>query len=344
MTGLAQLSAVIASSLAEWDVPHVELAIFGVAEPAHIAEQLRRVCRFELHSSPTKALFYRSSVGAAAGLELENGERVVVKAHQPANTREHLAEVVRLQRRVESKLRLAPKVLAGPVPFGLGFATLEEFVARGAIRDGHDPVTRTGLARSLHAIVECLSTECEASTLRQGFLFDRAGEGLWPTPHSKLFDFDATTEGAGYIDELAAKARARMIPAGRNVIGHSDWRAEHLRFEGSSPTVAYDWDSLCKAREPALVGSAAHMFCSDWSRDDHVQAPTLAEARAFVNDYETARGSPFTFEERALCAAMFAYAVAYTCRCGHASGVDARDAPGNFQHLLTGEGEGLFRL
>ena len=338
------LISAIAASIAEWDIPHVELATFGTAEPARIAGQLEAICLAALHSLPVEVLFYQSSVGTVAGVKLASGQRVVVKAHQPSTTREHLAEVVRLQSIIAAKLGLAPKVLAGPMPLGFGAAIIEEFVERGSIRNGHDAAVRAGLARSLHAIVECLSAEYQTSALQPVLMLDRRRDGLWPRPHSRLFDFNATTQGADYIDELAAQASARMVPVGRAVIGHADWRAEHVRFEGDVPSVAFDWDSLCKTREPALVGSAAHMFCSDWSLDGHVQAPTLTEASAFVGEYEAARGSPFSRDERSLCAASFVYAVAYTCRCGHAAGVDARGVPGNFQHLLASSGAGLFGL
>jgi hypothetical protein len=163
-------------------------------------------------------------------------------------------------------------------------------------------------------------------------------------PHSRLFDFDSTTAGAEYIDELAARARALMVPTGRVVLGHGVWRAEHVRFEGDEPVVGFDWDSLCRDREPSLVGAVAHAFSADWSRAEHVQAPTMEEAREFVAAYETARGRRFTAEERQLCSGAFAYGVAYTARCGHAAGIDTRDQPGSFQYLIAVEGDGLLRL
>jgi hypothetical protein len=189
-----------------------------------------------------------------------------------------------------------------------------------------------------------MSSETDTEGLSPGLLLDQARGELWPTPHSKLFDFDATTSGAEYIDQLARKARARMTAVGRTVIGHGDWRAEHVRFEGSIVTMGFDWDSLCKALEPALVGATAHMFCSDWSREDHIQAPAMEEARAFVTEYEAAARRPFSPEERRCCGAAFAYAVAYTSRCGHAAGIDARKVPGTFQHLIEREGDRLLDL
>jgi hypothetical protein len=110
---------------------------------------------------------------------------------------------------------------------------------------------------------------------------------------------------------------------------------------GAPIAVAYDWDSLARDREPALVGGCAHAFTADWTREGRAQAPTLDEARAFVAEYEAARGRPFDRAERAACAATFAYACAYTARCGHALGRDERDAPGTFQHLVARHGRDL---
>jgi hypothetical protein len=79
-------------------------------------------------------------------------------------------------------------------------------------------------------------------------------------------------------------------------------------------------------------------------RNNRRQAPTLAEARAFVGDYETARGSSFSAPERGLCAAAFAYSCAYTARCGHALGKDERGEVGTFAHLAWTERERLLGM
>jgi hypothetical protein len=133
-----------------------------------------------------------------------------------------------------------------------------------------------------------------------------------------------------------------MAPAGVRVIGHCDWRQEHVRFLKDEPVAAFDWDSLCCESEPALLGTVAHGFCADWSLPE--QAPTLKEADAFIRDYEAARGYPFSPQERILCAASFAYACAYTARCGHALGKDQRDKAGTFQHLVWTERSNLLDL
>jgi hypothetical protein len=336
--------AEIASHLADWQVAHVELAIYGTDDASRIARVIDEFCCHELRSAADQTLFYQSSIGAVAGLRLRDGRSVVVKAHQPNWTFKRLEEVAHLQSKVATDLELAPQVLAGPAPLGNGFAIVEQYIDRGSIRNGHESAIRRALAISLHAVVEYLTPFTLGSVLPPSLLTSPCPDKLWPQPHSKLFDFDTTHEGAEYIEELAAAARTRMVPAGREVIGHSDWRSEHVRFDGDRLVLGFDWDSLCRVREPALVGTTAHAFCADWSRADIAQSPTLDEARAFVCEYEAAACKKFSQDERALCGAAFAYSVAYTARCGHSGGVDARDHEGTFQHLIATEGLRLLQL
>jgi hypothetical protein len=329
--GAAALAAMIAAHLADWERPFVELAIHGTADAHSIAAAIDSFCLRELGAAVAEPLFYRSSIGAVAGVCLTDGRRVVIKAHQPAQPALHLQQAAILQRYLAATEAIAAAVIAAPSPLGAGTATAEEFCVRGESRDGHQPDVRKALAAGLHRVIRALAACGNPAGLRSN---DPPADALWPVPHSRLFDFEATARGAEYIDELAREARRRMVPAGARVISHGDWRAEHVRFEGERISIAYDWDSLCTTWEPAAVGAAAHMFCADWSCDDVAPAPTLDEAIAFVGDYEAERGEPFTSEERRLCGAAFGYAVAYTARCGHAAGVDIRDRPGNHQHLI----------
>jgi hypothetical protein len=339
--GIAQ---VVAAHLAEWQMSFVELAIYGHADPERIATALDELCVRALGSHAAKALFYQSSVAAVTGVELHDGRRVVVKAHQPDEAERVLDELVRLQAHVAASARLAPRPLAGPLPYANGFATIEEHDTRGAAADARAPAVRRAIASSLHDGVRLLEPFVAGSRLPPHLLGVRAGDALWPRPHSRLFDFDATRRGAEEIDALAASARERLRSSGRLVVGHGDWRVEHLRFEAGRVVLAYDWQSVCRTEEAALVGFAAHAFCADWSRDDPRQAPTLEEARAFVADYERARGAPFDQAERTLCGGAFAYSVAYTTRCGHAGGYDGRGVPGTFHHLLVRHGAELLSL
>jgi Phosphotransferase enzyme family len=343
--GVVHLASKIAAHLREWDSspPFVELAIYASGDADTIARTIDAFCRQHLGAAVAAGLFHHSSIGSVTGVTLTDGRSVVLKGHQPDRPRQFLGEIARIQSYLSERGVFATKVLAGPLPLGQGLALVEPFDDIGSTADAHRPAIRRALARSLHAIVRACDPLVTSTSLGPGLL-PPPGGSLWPTPHSKLFDFEATRRGAEWIDEIARLARAKMRPVGRRVIGHGDWRQEHVRFVGDEPVVAFDWDSLCCRPEPELVGAAAHGFCADWSRADHRQAPSLDEARAFVDDYQAARGAPLSPEERRLCGASFAYACAYTARCGHAGGGDDRERPGSFQHLVWSERTNLLDL
>jgi hypothetical protein len=152
---------------------------------------------------------------------------------------------------------------------------------------------------------------------------------LWPTPHSPIFDFEATRHGAEWIDEVASRAREVVAKGvGQYVVGHHDVRVEHVRFDANPPTgvvALFDVDSLCRERETLLVGIAAMMFTADWHRGGK-QAPTLEQMQEFVTSYEAARGVAFSDAERAEVDAASRYAIAYVVRCGHALGTNSDDS------------------
>jgi Phosphotransferase enzyme family len=343
--GVAHLASIIAAHLREWDTSpaFVELAIFESDDARVIAAAIDAFCARHLGARVAGGLFHQSSIGSVTGAVLSDGRRVVIKAHQPDREVALLAEIARIQSFLAARRLFAAEVVAGPLPLGQGHAIVESYIDIGTTADAHRPEIRRALARGLRAIV----TVCEplvATTRLVPALLASPLAALWPTPHSRLFDFDATAAGAEWIDAVARLARERMAPAGVEVIGHGDWRQEHVRFVADEPVAAFDWDSLCRQHEPALLGCAAHGFCADWSRNDRRQAPTLAEARAFIGDYETARGSLFSASERQLCAAAFAYSCAYTARCGHALGKDERGEAGTFAHLVWTEREELLAM
>jgi hypothetical protein len=343
--GVDHLASVIAAHLREWEPspPFVELAVFRTDNAATIAETLNSFCLHVLGTRVRQGLFHQSSVGSVTAILLEDGRAVVIKAHQPERSRALLAEIVRIQSYLAENSIFAPRILAGPASLGQGFAIVEQFCDAGTTADAHEADVRRALAGGLSAIVTACDRFVPSTSLTPAFLAS-AHDTLWPKPHSKLFDFAATSQGAEWIDELASLARKQMVPAGRRVIGHCDWRQEHVRFIGDRPVLAFDWDSLCCELEPALLGSVAHGFCADWSCADRRQAPRIEEARAFKSDYEEARGWRFSPDESRLCGAAFAYACAYTARCGHALGADEREMDGTFQHLAWSERSRLLDL
>jgi hypothetical protein len=182
-----------------------------------------------------------------------------------------------------------------------------------------------------------------------GSLFrdDESPEGaLWPRPHNALFDFEATTEGAAWIDAFARRARSvRPRTAGRMVVGHVDWSVKHFRFAGEEVRVVYDWDSLRLAREPIFVGSAAATFTATWYLDVGSKAPDPDELVLFVEEYEEARGSAFSKAERLSAFASAVYATAYCARCEHAIDPGGEDPDaGSFRETLSARPDDYLRL
>jgi hypothetical protein len=346
-SGLAQL---IAARRADGEAAHVDLAVHAIADPQAIAAAIDALCLGSLGSGVAEGLFYATSVGAVAGVRLADGRRVVVKGYAPATPPEFLREINRLREHLRQAGVAAPAVLAGPAPFGQGYAVIEAFEDAGRIEDGHAPRYRRALARGFHDLIE-VARPLAADTALFAWRELRKSGRLWRPPHSKRFDLAATAAGAEYIDDVARAATAqvaRNLEAGELVLGHADWRAEHVRFatlgDDVRITAIYDWDSLQKRREPALVGVISSAFCANWAgRDKVALAPTLDEARAFVAEYEAARGRRFGRDERQLLGGAFAYTVAYLARCGHAIG-RGREAPGNANYLVGKEGLRLLEL
>jgi Phosphotransferase enzyme family len=291
----------------------VEEALFGgVAETASALESF---C-VEFLGSPVRAcLFYSSHIGAAAGLELADGRRLVVKAHQTwMSDAAHLRAVVLVQRRLASAGFPCPRPLLGPVPLGAGLATVEEFLDQGEERDAHQPSVRPAMAKLLHHLL-CVAGS-PPSGMGPGFL--QRHHDLYPRPHHRRYDFEATAAGAEWIDRRAAEALAVLRDARMpNVVGHHDWSTKHLRWEGNQVVAVYDWDSLGVAPEPVVVANAAAHFSATWDIPVSRVWPTAGEREAFLADYQAARGRAFTHQERRIVDAAVMYQLAYTSRVEH---------------------------
>jgi len=124
--------------------------------------------------------------------------------------------------------------------------------------------------------------------------------------------------GAESIDEIARQAQAiKLHGAGHLVLGHTDWGVKHFRFVGKRVRVIYDWDSLTLEKEPIIVGQACG-YLTYTEFFGGYRLPTEEEKSAFVAEYETARGRPFTQEEYQTLKAAKIYGLAYSARCEHA--------------------------
>jgi hypothetical protein len=313
---------------------------YGVADPHAVAAMVDALVREQLGVGVAGGLFYTVSIGAVVGVELGDGRgRVVVKLQPEPTSFAHLRAATEVQRALALEGFPAPRPLAGPVALGLGHATIEEFLDGGGPADAYRPEIRSALAAGLATLIARCAPFADRRDLAVG-QFARERDALFPVPHSPLFDFEATAEGAEWIDAHARRARAVLDEpaAERPVVGHDDWRVEHVRFDGDRIVAVYDWASLKAMPETSFVGSAAHAYRVDWTTPDP-RVPDRDDALAFVADYEVARGRAFTSEQRRRIDAYWLYAVAYNARCEHSlHGTDVDPVPHGFRDRLADHG------
>lgn len=271
----------------------------------------------ELDAAMRGIFAFGASVGAVFGIIRDDGSRVAMKVNKRFADEAYFAIIQKLQ------ARMREAGFPAPVPLGhRGAVVWEEWLANGAFRDAHVPDVRRAMAREL-ARFHSVAT---ATGLRPHRSFLMPTGMLWPEPHNALFDFDATTEGAEWIDEIGSQARNVPV-VGSIVVGHQDWASKHVRFSSKLElTALYDWDSVTTGHEASFVGSAAASFTFTHELDPPPPLwPTADEALAFIDDYESERGRPFTTEERATAVAACVYLRAYSARCSHAYNGDARE-------------------
>ena len=235
---------VIANFINQWNTPFVEQAIFGTGDAVEIAWQVNVFCTAHLSVSVADFLFYESSQGAVFGMQLSDGRRVVLKAHQPNRPLDFLSAMYKVQHYLADHDYPCPRPLLGPAPIGYGHATVEELIDTGMYADAHDPTIRRRMAEMLAQLASLTRNFRNNQGLQSTARGQRLPEGvLWPTPHSRIFEFEATTPGAEWIDALACEARQKLAHGvGEMVIGHTDWSVKHFRFQDS------EWQSLCYLR------------------------------------------------------------------------------------------------
>jgi hypothetical protein len=312
----------------------VEQIVFGTRDPREINSIVDRFCRVELGAAISEVLFRATSVGVVIGAVLGGGRRVVVKAHQPREARKRLQAVHDIQAGLYRAGLPCPQPLAGPVVLVNGHVTAETLLDDGEFRDTHDPTCRRLIAEALAWHLEITGSGEAPQALAGGWSLTE-GHRLWPArAHAPIFDFDATSAGAEWIDALGAQARAAIDHSGQPIAGHSDWSGKHFRFAEEAISAIYDWDSLAVRYEAALVGVAAITYTTRFDLPGVSRAPTPDEMHAFIDDYSAARASSLTRAEREQITAHGLLVAAYTARCEHC-GVDGYDADADRDSFTT---------
>jgi len=148
-----------------------------------------------------------------------------------------------------------PQPLLGPTVIRRGFAVAESLLGAGDFRDTHDRTCRQLIAEALAWHLE-LARAIGRPRALAGAWSMYATDRLWPAEaHAPIFDFDATADGAKWIDAIAARAKPLAAQPGEVLVGHSDWSGKHFRFADDRIAAVYDWDSLALNREAAIVGA-----------------------------------------------------------------------------------------
>jgi hypothetical protein len=156
-------------------------------------------------------------------------------------------------------------------------------------------------------------------------------ESLWP-PAQRIWELgELDDEDTRFID---AHARAAQLVLRKSklprVATHLDWGVKNIRFREDTVCAVYDSDSIHAASEAECVGRAAAQFTAQWDIPAML-TPTAQESRAFVEEYQSARGRKFSRAERSVAAAAARYLVAHVARLELLSGVPEAD---NYRGLL----------
>lgn len=327
---LRSVDEVVAEGIRAGGLEATELSVFGTADPARITGIIDRFCQVHLGETPQGARFYASSVGCVIGLGLESGLDVVMKAYQPRWRRPFLEAVQQAQRCAASGGVPCPSPLLAPVPVVEGddtFAVVESWVPDPGMRalgsEAALRVSAVGLARLISC---CRALEHPDALMDHPMRTSPAG--LYGEPHSPVFDFERSSAGAEWIDDVARRAADIRDRVGtRLVASHTDWSARNVRYDEERLLAVYDWDSMALVEESTAVGQAA-MTWRVTSEPGGTDFPTSDEVFSYVAAYEDAAGRHFSAGERRAASAAAAYLLAYTSRCEHAleyAGIERSD-------------------
>lgn len=294
----------------------VERSVFGTDDAGEVAAYIDGFCVQQFGEKIVSGIFYEASTGCVAGVKLEGGLRIVVKAYQERWGERFLAGVGSVQGHLFGWNFPCPEPLVGVTHAGPALATAEAFLPDPGMRALESAtemkVSATGLAQ-LVSLCRSLSEPRLAEHPLQSLEGD-----LYPKPHSPIFDFSLDVQGAAWIDELAAAAQqTRALDTASEIIGHGDWSARNIRVSGSELVAAYDWDSLTLTSESAIVGQAAATWRSFGGRATPV-APDVQEVRDYISLYEAGAGRSFSQQQLQASLAAALWVLAYTARCEHA--------------------------
>ena len=320
MSSMQSVAEVVAAELDKWGVSTVDAAIIGRSDPEGIARVLSGFVQEQLGATPVGGLFYRASAGCVAGVRLDTGDDVVLKAYQERWRAPFLGAVQAVQAHAAdgglpcARPRLAPTQLPGRRNLAVVESWWPDPGMLATRSVGSRRVSAEGLARQIR-ICSSLPDGVRAA-LADHPLRAVAGR-LYPEPHSPLFDFESTKDGAAWIDDVARQAASlREGDSTPPVVAHTDWSARNIRLGDDGLRAVYDWDSVTLAPEATAVGQAAVTWCVT-SEPGGSEFPTLDEVVGFIEDYEAAGEGRLSPGQWRAAGGAAAWVLAYTARCEH---------------------------
>lgn len=342
---MESVARVVANELRHEATP-VEESIFGTSDPDEIGELVSGFCEDHLGSRPREGVFYRASAGCVIGVRPDTGPAVVVKAYQERWSKRFLnaTQAVQLHLAQRGFPCATPLLSARPLTSERpNLAVAETWLPDPGMCAPTDVGARAVSAAGLARQIDWCRDLPELSGLEDHPL-RRPAKGLYPEPHSPIFDFDATAESAEWIDDFAAKAaEQRERDQGPRLVAHTDWSARNVRLSDEAVVAVYDWDSVSLVPESTAVGQAA-MTWSVTSEPGGSDFPWASQMIAFIRDYEVAVGRQLTDRQWAAAGASATWLLAYTARCEHALAMTGRAHPRGARGRLLLDGGVLLGL
>ena len=127
---------------------------------------------------------------------------------------------------------------------GADVATAETYVPGGAALPSTDHAR--AFAEAFARLIRLAPRPTEVPTLEPApswAAWNHVGEGLWPHPEEPDVNLNEVA-GPEWIDDAGRRAGDRLRAGEPEaVIGHSDWLAGNLRWNGDELLVVHDWDS-----------------------------------------------------------------------------------------------------
>jgi Phosphotransferase enzyme family len=255
--------------------------------------RLTQWCVEHLGSPPAEEIFRSGHLSIVIGLRLADNREVVVKV-RPDSPR--IAACIDVQRRLFQAGYPCPQPLTGAARFGDGVATAEAYVPGDAMLPSADHAAGP-FAEACAGLIRLAPRPAEVSTLDPApswAAWNHSEDGLWPCPEDDPDVNLNEVAGPAWIDDAGRRARDRLRASGSQaVIGHCDWLAGNLRWNGDALLVVHDWDSVTADSEAVLVGFAAALY----STVSAERLATVEDTERFLVAYCHARGRKFSADE-----------------------------------------------